>query len=191
MRGVLPLLYGGVLDQTFFQKWLRDPLGDRDSEHARFSDVVDQRLSKSEEWAKFIQVLDQMARRAGSPETPADLPFRELVNISGRQPGQGSEVVAYPQQAAPTASDSGELPQVGERKEPGKRGRPPKNQTGAIHAKWAEMGKPKATARVCDKIAAGFFAEELKGIAPGTPKHKAVRERVRKAIQRSQRPAAT
>jgi hypothetical protein len=78
-----------------------------------------------------------------------------------------------------------------EKRTPGKGGRPPKDQTGAIQAKWAEMGNPKPTAVICDKLANDFFGDELKGINRGTPEHRKVRERVRQAIQRGTRASAT
>jgi hypothetical protein len=67
----------------------------------------------------------------------------------------------------------------------GKIGRPTERQTRDIRTEWTKMGSPKATAAICDKIGKQFFAEELKESQPGSPGHKRVRERVRKAIERS------
>jgi hypothetical protein len=73
----------------------------------------------------------------------------------------------------------------------GQGGRPPKDQTREIHAEWVRIGKPKRTAAICDRIARSFFASELKGIHRGSPEHRRVRERVRKAIERIERRSAT
>ena len=99
MRGLLPTVYGELLDRTFFQKWLQDPWADRDSEYTRFSDAVEEQLSKSEEWAGFIKALDLMARKAGNPQPPGDLAFTELVH-SAAQPLEFSE------QAPPSSATS-------------------------------------------------------------------------------------
>jgi hypothetical protein len=94
LRGLLPTIYQELLDQTFFQKWLQDPWADRDSEYAKFSEAVEHQLSGSEEWAGFIKVLDQMARKAGNPLPPGDLPFTELVHSAGQPPGFSEQVPA-------------------------------------------------------------------------------------------------
>jgi hypothetical protein len=73
----------------------------------------------------------------------------------------------------------------------GKSGRPPKDQTGKIHAEWTRIGKPHRTAAVLDRIADAFFADELKGILRGSPQHRKVRERVRQALQRCEKRTAT
>jgi hypothetical protein len=78
-----------------------------------------------------------------------------------------------------------------DRKPPGTGGRPRKNQTHAIHAKWIKLDRPRITAGVCDKIAESFFTAELKGINRGTPEHRKVRGRVRQAILRGEQPSAT
>jgi hypothetical protein len=72
----------------------------------------------------------------------------------------------------------------------GKGGRPLKDQTRDIHEAWVKMGKPKQTAEVCDRIAKIFFGGELKG-ALGSAQHRKVRERVRQALRRFERRAAT
>ena len=100
MRGLLPTIYRELLDRTFFQEWLQDPWADRDSEYAKFSEAVEHQLSGSEEWAGFIKVLDQMARKAGNPRPPGDLPFTELVQ-SAAQPPESSEPASPP--SAPSA----------------------------------------------------------------------------------------
>jgi hypothetical protein len=64
-------------------------------------------------------------------------------------------------------------------------GRRPKLQTRQIADLWKKMGCPEIRAAVCDKIGKEFFQDELKGCQPGSPEHKRVRERVRKAIERS------
>jgi hypothetical protein len=64
-------------------------------------------------------------------------------------------------------------------------GRRQKDQTRQIADSWEKMGCPEITATVCDKIGKQFFAEELKESRPGSSGHKRVRERVRKAIERS------
>jgi hypothetical protein len=64
-------------------------------------------------------------------------------------------------------------------------GRRPKDQTHQIADLWEKMGCPEITAVVCDKIGKEFFEDELKECQPGSPEHKRVRERVRKAIERS------
>jgi hypothetical protein len=86
---------------------------------------------------------------------------------------------------------AGSVEPPGRRMSPGKGGRPLKDQTAAIQKKWAELGKPPITARVCDKIAESFFAAELNGVNRGTPEHRKVRERVRQAIQRGELTPAT
>lgn len=67
----------------------------------------------------------------------------------------------------------------------GKAGRPRKEQTVSIQSEWISMGRPELTAAICDKIGKQFFAKELKNSQPGSHEHKRVRERVRRAIQRS------
>jgi hypothetical protein len=84
-----------------------------------------------------------------------------------------------------------ELATRGTARPPGKGGSPPSETTKDIHKAWAEMGKPKITATVCDKLADTFFADELKGILRASPKHRKVRERVRQALQRCERRPAT
>lgn len=80
MRAVLPQVYLELLDQIFFQNWLTDRFGDRDSEQVRFKDEVERALSHSSEWLKFLGVLNQLAQKGGSSEVPGNLPFTELVN---------------------------------------------------------------------------------------------------------------
>ena len=77
------------------------------------------------------------------------------------------------------------------KKIPGKAGRPPKDQTGQIHAEWVKLGRPKITAATCDRIARSFFSAELKGIDAGSPEHRKVREGVRQAISRCKPNSAT
>lgn len=74
---------------------------------------------------------------------------------------------------------------------PGKPGRPASTTTEDIHIEWVERGKPPITAKVCDSIASRFFRDELEGVAPGSPEHRKIRERVRQAIQRHERRVAT
>lgn len=73
----------------------------------------------------------------------------------------------------------------------GRGGRPPSKATSDIHARWVKMGKPKITAPVCDRIANDFFPKELKGITRGSAQYRKARERVRQAIQRCEKRAAT
>ena len=73
----------------------------------------------------------------------------------------------------------------------GRPGRPPSATTKDIHAEWVKMNKPKITAGVCDRIAKVFFSRELHGMSPGSAQHRKVRERVRQALQRVERCAAT
>jgi hypothetical protein len=86
LRGLLPTIYRELLDQTFFQKWLQDPWADRDVEYAKFSEAVEHQLTGSEEWAGFLKVLDQMARKAGDPQPPGDLPLTEIVQSPAQPP---------------------------------------------------------------------------------------------------------
>jgi hypothetical protein len=73
----------------------------------------------------------------------------------------------------------------------GKAGRPPEEQTRAIHTTWVQLGRPTLCAPICDKIAKDFFGAELRKARPGSKKHKRIRERVRQAIRRCEQRAAT
>jgi hypothetical protein len=74
---------------------------------------------------------------------------------------------------------------------PNKGGRPFEERTRSILMSWRALGNPKPSARICDKIGAAVYPDELKGFLPGSLQHKRVRERVRQAIKRHLAIAAT
>jgi hypothetical protein len=73
----------------------------------------------------------------------------------------------------------------------GRGGRPPKDQTRDIHEAWLQMGKPEITWTVSDRIAKLLFPIELKTAPLGSPQRKNLRERIRQAVKRVERRAAT
>jgi hypothetical protein len=73
----------------------------------------------------------------------------------------------------------------------GKAGRPISAATKKIHAEWVRIERPEVKGAVCDRIAQALFPDEVKDVTRGSEQFRKVRERVRQAILRCERRAAT
>jgi hypothetical protein len=125
------------------------------------------KLMESQRW----QALDDDLFPASEPSVPPK-GETEMAADAGSQPTE--EVVT-------------DVPDPEDAKPASRVGRPMKELTSRIKEAWVELGRPKVTANICDKIGKVIFAEELEESAPGSVTHKRVRERVRQAILRTPR----
>ena len=74
---------------------------------------------------------------------------------------------------------------------PKRGGRPVASKTNEIFDAWIAMGSPALDASVCAELAKTAYPDQWKTVRRGTPAHKALRDRVRGAVQRAERRHAT
>jgi hypothetical protein len=142
--------------------------GDRQPQHLALDPSASAVLAKTDCVAPHDSAIPDSESRAASKSEP--VPPEQMTAFETAD-GQGAHSTG-------TMTKQMIVPRV-------KVGRRPKDQTRQIADLWEKMGCPGITAVVCDKIGKKFFKDELKERQPGSPEHKRVRERVRKAIERS------
>jgi hypothetical protein len=70
-------------------------------------------------------------------------------------------------------------------------GRPVRDSTNKIYGAWIEMGSPRLTWRVCEKLAESGFPADWAKVTPGSKGRKKLRDRASSAVRRAKQRAAT